>query len=208
MWKVQNGERAPFWCTLIVLTRADGKCFMPPVAVHQAKDYSQDLHHNIHLDCTVHHTPSGYMDRYGWLNDTNQFFNIYDASPVNNQIIFFDEHDIHFDYRSLTQMQRKNIQNFILKAGESINNQPNDNGPNSKLKALYKILKDKWMLKYGTTRFQPHHMNYVLVETWEAFTVSASNVIRDSFTKTLLNPLTPLNMITNTQAYVASIQTY
>ena len=44
MWKVQTGEQAPFWFTLLVFTWADGKCFMPPIIVHQAKQYSQDLH--------------------------------------------------------------------------------------------------------------------------------------------------------------------
>ena len=63
------------------------------------------------------------------------------------------------------------------------------------------------MMKYGTTRFQPHHMNYVLVETWEAFKISSGNIIRDSFSKTHLLPLSPPNMITNTQACVASVQT-
>ena len=38
MWKVQTGERSPFWCTLIVFNRADGQCFMPPVIIHQAKE--------------------------------------------------------------------------------------------------------------------------------------------------------------------------
>ena len=94
------------------------------------------------------------------------FSDICGASPVNKQILFFDGQDIHFDDHDLTQMQSKNIQPFILKAGDSINNQPNENGPNSKLKALYNRLKAKWMLKYGTTRLQPHHMNSVLVETW------------------------------------------
>ena len=65
-----------------------------------------------------------------------QFSNICGASPVNNQIIFFGGYNIHFDDRALTQMQIKNIQTFVLKAGDSINNQPNENGPNSKLKAL------------------------------------------------------------------------
>ena len=63
-------------------------------------------------------------------------------------------------------MQRKDIHTFILKAGDSINNQPNDNWHNSKLKSLYNVSRDKWMLKYGNTRFQPHLMNYVLVKTW------------------------------------------
>ena len=45
-------------------------------------------------------------------------------------------------------------------------------------------------------------------ELWEAFTVSAGKIIRDSFTKTHLTPLCPPNMITNTQACVATVQTY
>ena len=76
------------------------------------------------------------MDRDGWLKSMTQFSNICSASPVNNQILFFDVHDSHFDNRALTQMQSKNIQPFILKAGDYINDQPNDNGPNSKLKDL------------------------------------------------------------------------
>ena len=95
----------------------------------------------------------------------------------------------------------------MLKEGDSIKNQPNDNMPNSKLKSLYNFSKDKWMLKYGTTRFQPHHTNSVLVETWEEFMVSSGNIIRDSFDKTNLTHLSPTNMITNTQACVASTQT-
>ena len=75
MWKVQTGERALFWCTLLVFTRADGKCFVPPVVVHQSKEYSQDLHHSIPLDWTVYHTPYGYMDRDEWLNVMTQLSN-------------------------------------------------------------------------------------------------------------------------------------
>ena len=63
------------------------------------------------------------------------------------------------------------------------------------------------MLKYGTTRFQPHYMNSVLVETWESFMVSAGNIIRGRFAKTRLLPLSPPTMIINTQACVDSIQT-
>ena len=107
-----------------------------------------------------------------------QFSKIYGASPVKNQIIFFNGHDSHFDERSLTQMQGENIQTFLIKAGDFISNQPNDNWPNSKLKSLYNVSKAKWILNYGNMRFQPHHMNSVLVETWKYFTVSAGNIIK------------------------------
>ena len=57
-------------------------------------------------------------------------------------------------------MQSKNIQPFILKAGDSINDHPNENGPNSKLKALYNILKAKkdaevWYHEVSTS---PHEL--------------------------------------------------
>ena len=69
------------------------------------------------------------------------------------------------------------------------------------------VLKAKWMVKYGTTRFQPHHMNTVLFEAWNAFKVASGNIIVDSFAKTYLLPLSPPNIIINTQAMVASVQT-
>ena len=37
MWKVQTGEWAPFWLQLLFFIRDDGKCFMSPIIVHQAK---------------------------------------------------------------------------------------------------------------------------------------------------------------------------
>ena len=62
------------------------------------------------------------------------------------------------------------------------------------------------MLKDGTERFQPHHMNSVLVETWEDFKVSSGNIIRGSFTKTRLPPLSPTKTIKNAQSCVDFIQ--
>ena len=109
MWKVKIGYRAPLCCTLLVFSRAGGKCFMPTVVVHQANEYSRDIHHNVPFDWNVHHTPSGCMDRYWWLKVVTQFSNICGASPVKNYILFFDGHDSHFDDRALTHTQSKNI---------------------------------------------------------------------------------------------------
>ena len=127
--------------------------------------------------------------------------------PCKKQIIFFNGNESHFDDCALTHIQSKNIQPFILKEGDSINDQPNDNRPNSTLKSPYNITKAEWVLKYGTKRIQPHHMSYVLVEAWDAFKVSYGNIIVDSFAKTHLLPLSPPNMIKNTQAMVAYVQT-
>ena len=115
MWKVQTEEWSPFWCTVLVFNQADGKCFMPPIIVHQSKEYSQYIHYNAPLYSIVHHTQSVYMDRDGWLKYITQFSNIYGASPVNNQILFFGGHDSHFDDGSLRQIMCKNTEPFVLK---------------------------------------------------------------------------------------------
>ena len=106
-----------------------------------------------------------------------------------------------------TTNAKKNIHPFIFKAGVSINDHTNENGPNSKLKALYNTSKAKCMVKYGTSGFQPQHMNSILVETWEAFMVSDGKIIRERLAKTQLPPLSPPNTKTNTQECVASIKT-
>ena len=134
MWKVQTKERAPFWFKLLVFKRADGQCFVPPIIVHQSKEYSQGLHLNNQLKCIVHHPPYGYMDRYGWLKSITQLSTICGASSINNQTIFFDGHGSHFYDRILSYMGGRYIQPFLLNQGGSGNKQPNDNGINEKLK--------------------------------------------------------------------------
>ena len=108
--------------------------------------------------------------------------------PINNHIPFFDGHNSHFDDGALRQIMCKKIQPFVLKSGDPISDHTNDNGPDAKLKSLYNIEKSAWMLNYGTTKFSPHHMNYVLVEAWDAFNMSAGNIIRDGFEKKIYPP--------------------
>ena len=62
------------------------------------------------------------------------------------------------------------------------------------------------MLEYGTAKILPRHMNSVLVESRDAFKVSTGKIVRDSFMKTKLLPLSPLGLTTNTQACAASVQ--
>ena len=96
---------------------------------------------------------------------------------------------------------------FLLKAGDSTNYQPNDNDPNYKLKSLYNEVKSVWMLKYGKNFFtSPHEfhiggsMGHLQGVIWK--------IIRDSFVKSRIHPLSPPNLRTNTQACDVSIQLY
>ena len=105
-------------------------------------------------------------------------------------------------------MKCRNIQPFVLKAGDLIRHQPNYNGPNFKLKSIYYVAKYVWMMKYVTKKFLTHHMNSILVEALYAFNLSAGNIIRDGFSKIKVPPLIPHKLTKNTQSCAASIQVY
>ena len=85
------------------------------------------------------------------------------ASNLNPQILFFGGHDRHFDDRAIHLLLYHHIYPFILKAGDSTYDHPNDNGTNLKLKRYYVIAKLKLQRQRGTIKFTPAHMNSVLV---------------------------------------------
>ena len=60
---------------------------------------------------------------------------------LNPQVLFFDGHDIHFDERSTHLLRYRHIYPFIIKLGDSVNYQTNDNRPNLKLERYYGIAK-------------------------------------------------------------------
>ena len=74
------------------------------------------------------------MARDGWLKYVTQLSTVCGALPINNKIVLFGGHDIHFSDRSLSYPEDQNIQPFVLKSGDSGNCHPNDNWPNAKLK--------------------------------------------------------------------------
>ena len=79
------------------------------------------------------------MDRNGWMKAMSLFSSTCGSSKMNPQVLFFDVHDSHFDDRSTHILLSHHISLFILKAGDSTNDQPNDNGPNCMLKRYYSI---------------------------------------------------------------------
>ena len=73
IWDSQTVERSPLWCTDMIFTKSDCQCFMPPMIVHKAQNYTQDIHWNLSNYWLVHNTPSGYMDRDGWMKAMSFF---------------------------------------------------------------------------------------------------------------------------------------
>ena len=126
--------------------------------------------------------------------------------PYQQSKRILDGYDIQFYDRAIIHMDHQNIQPLILKAGDSINDQPKDNGLNSKLIFLYNEVKYAWIIKYGMTKLLPHHMNYSLVESRDDFKALTGKVIAYRFVKLIYNPFIPTDLTTNTQAFTASSQ--
>ena len=69
---------------------------MPHVIVHQASNYTQDLHYIIPKDWVVHNTSSGYMDRDGLIKAMMYFETFCGLNILNPQVLFYDGYDSYF----------------------------------------------------------------------------------------------------------------
>ena len=155
----------PFWCTAIIFTHADGHFFISPVLVHQSNNYTQYIHHNIPNGWEFHNSPSGYMDYVGWLKPMDNLSSMCCSSSLNTQVLLYGGHSRNFNDRLLNILWSHHIHYFILKAGDSVHDHPNNNGPNLKLNNLNGDTIMNWTRKHWTLKFTTAHMNYVLVET-------------------------------------------
>ena len=133
VWKNQTDERSLLWCTSLIFTCAYEHCFILPVVVQQSTQYSQDINYIMPSYWIVHNSPSGYMDRDDWHKSMAHFPSMCSSSALNPQVLFYDGRVSHFHDRALHILCRHNIQYFILKSGDYVHEQPNDNGPNMKL---------------------------------------------------------------------------
>jgi len=86
-----------------------------------------------------------------------------------------------------------NIHVFFLRAGNSDNDQPNDNGPNSALKGIYGKYHDRFFsgVDSGFIRVQQMSIpifNQIFLSAWEEFKLEGK-VVKRAFEKTGLHPL-------------------
>ena len=137
IWRNQTGEREPFWCTALIFTKYDGQCFMSPVIVRQESKYTQYLHYNITKDWVVHNTPSGHIYRDGWIKAMMHFKTVYGVNKIRPQVLFYDDHASHYDGKTIHIICSHHIKPFVLEAGDLVNDQPNNNGPNLNLNGIY-----------------------------------------------------------------------
>ena len=90
---------------------------------------------------------------------------------LNPKLFFYDGHDSQFDDRALDIIRRHNTQYFILKSGDYVHDHKNYNGPNTNLNKLFGNARINYMRHHETLKFSLPHINSVLVETCEVFTL-------------------------------------
>ena len=61
MWISRTGEHSPFCTYVLLFSRVDGQCFIPPVVFCQVVYYIQYIHLHLLIYWVFHNTPSGYM---------------------------------------------------------------------------------------------------------------------------------------------------
>ena len=127
IWKCKDVEHEPFWLTVLFFTQADGQCFLPPFVVHKEAEQTADFHYGGTANWLIHNSPSGYMDRDGWYKFIRMFTILSGAIKGNIKILLYDGHDSHWDTDAPDIMSISFVRPFVLKAGNSENDQPNDN---------------------------------------------------------------------------------
>mmetsp|Transcript_63603 Transcript_63603/g.132418 ORF Transcript_63603/g.132418 Transcript_63603/m.132418 type:complete len:337 (+) Transcript_63603:433-1443(+) len=84
---------------------------------------------------------------------------------------------------------------FFLRSGNSEQDQPNDNGPNAHLKALYaNAYMEFYAWMQGTMRVVqmcPPIFNCIFCCTWELFIATSAMIVKNAFATTGLYPLNP-----------------
>ena len=147
------------------------------------------------------------MVGYGWLKSMTQLSTICGASPINNIIIFFGGHDIHFNWISSNWLGDQKIQPFVLNPGNSGNNHPNNNGLNSKMNYIYNVFKFSCMLKYGKTSFYLTTLTWSFCNHWTPLRCLLETSSGTYFSKKYISPC-HIGFSTNTQSYFAYIKVY
>jgi hypothetical protein len=188
-----TGERAPFWATMFYFSCGDGRLPIPPMLVHQGGTEDTIPIHiltNMPMGWGYHATPSGYMDKEGFCALAKHFVLHSKATPDNPQFLFIDGHDSHWDIDALQYLLDHNVHVFFLKANDSINDQPNDMGPNAKLKSAYSVCYLNWRQRYPTVPYNVEYFNEVITKAWNLFASDPgiTSIVLNAYKSAQLSP--------------------
>ena len=211
MQSLTTSEHAAFWCTVFSVTKADGT-LLPPVVLHQGVDNelsqascslgdaftsdpaitgSEHGPPNVPRDWMVRQSSSGYMTEEIWMDVANHI--ILNCPRANGPyLLYIDGHGSHWNEKALRKLKDHGIYVCFLRSHNSEQDQPNDNGFNSRQKSVYYKKLTEWKIKYPhriTQKFKAWHFNEVYHMAWQELIGSSGEVIRNGFKICGLFPL-------------------
>lgn len=190
----QTGERNVFWSTILFATCATGEDMIAPMIVHQGgtdTDMPMKFVFGLGENWSVSSTSSGYMDQDSFYAYAVHFVLQTKAGKENVKFLFIDGHDSHWSVRALTHFLDNYVYIFFLKSANSINDQPNDMGPNAMWKSSYDSAFQDWRRRFPTMQFVVGYQNSILVDAWKRFTenVKLGDTVRKAWAKSNLYPM-------------------
>jgi hypothetical protein len=205
-----TGEKAPFWVTVFFMTRADGTVVIPPCIIHMGvcpgedlsgivdynlSSFGPDLESDKYIpsDFLYWQNPAGYNDQAGFMQICKHFVQFAPRRSNDTPLFFFmDAHESHLNPDALQYLKDNNVFAFFLRANNSDVDQPNDNGPNSKLKSLFNHFLGLYNIKMSRAwKLSKPAFNYIFTQAWEEFQRTAGTVCYNAFVKTGIHPPNP-----------------
>lgn len=184
-----EGGKATFWVTFFFWTRADGQFVIPPCVVHQGAQMSDYFRLNLPQDWCVHCSPSGYMDRDGWLKVARHFKRY--CGPTRPLYLYFDGHDSHWDPDALDEWLDDNIFPTFFKAHGSEDDNMNDNGPNAAFHSEFDDATSDWGETYPGTKDAVPFVNERLVVAWKNLKARGGPIAVNAAAITGIYPFNP-----------------
>ena len=109
------------------------------------------------------------MDQDRWFKIISNFTQLSGVGISNPQYFHFSVHGSHWNADTLGIIKYGHVHPYLIKAQDSIDNQPNDNCANGYMKNLYWHDKSGWDQMLGTTHSHLPHMNRVIGKVYAMF---------------------------------------
>jgi hypothetical protein len=83
--------------------------------------------------------------------------------------LFLDGHDSHWGAETLQYLLQHHVHVIFLKANDSINDQPNDGGPNCSFRSHYNRRYTEWLRQHPSVPYNAAFFNSVVALAWQDF---------------------------------------
>jgi hypothetical protein len=114
-----TSEKAQFWQTVCLTTRADGQSPVQPMLVQQVVVMTEAHVLGLPADWAVHNTESGYMDQAGWEKYAKHFVAATGHGEARaarpHLFLFIDGHDSHQSPEGLQYFLDHNVHLLFLR---------------------------------------------------------------------------------------------